>query len=351
MNNKTIYINGRFLLSPQTGVERFAYELCKALVNIGVKFFLICPKNGELNAVYETEQFQIIRYGIGHSHLWEQLVLPTYFFFKSNYIVISFTGLGSVLTKHKIMTIHDLSFLENPSWFSKAYYFYYKMMTPLAAITSKKIITVSLFSKKQIIKNYNFINKKNIEVIYNATRFSVKESHKALQQRKKTYFLAVSSLDPRKNFSRLISAFEKSPNLYLKVVGGKSRIHAFVKEQKQCANIEFIGRVSDSELVHLYENAKAFIFPSLYEGFGIPPIEAMALGCPVLASDIPVIKEVCNDAALYFNPLSVDSIIQTIEDFNLKDNKEIDTLVQKGYKNSQKYSWADSAQKLLSIIQ
>lgn len=347
--NKNIYINGRFLLSPQTGVERFAYEICKALTAIGVNFQLICPKKGQINKSYNIDSFHIIRFGMGQSHLWEQLVLPLYFIGKSNYVVMSFTGLGSILIPNKIMTIHDLSFLENPKWFSKAYYYYYKIMTPLAAKTSNRIITVSYFSKKEILKFYPFIPDHKISVAYNAINDSFTTEHH-MKGKKQPYFLAVSSMDPRKNFQRLIKVFEKMKDCRLYIVGGSNKIYGNSHNSTNNPNIQLLGRVSDKTLIDLYKNAEAFIYPSLYEGFGIPPLEAMALGCPVLASDIPVLHEVCDDAALYFNPLEENDIQKAIASFHGSNDKDKEKLIEKGYKNIKRFSWIKSAQKIKEIV-
>lgn len=349
--SKHIYINGRFLLSPQTGVERFAYEICKALTAIGINFTIICPRKGQINKAYYIDNFCIIRFGIGQSHVWEQLVLPLYFIGKTNYIIMSFTGLGSILIPNKIMTIHDLSFLENPKWFSKAYYYYYKVMTPLAVKTSKRIITVSNFSKLEIKRFYPFISLEKISVIPNALSETFRKSLPQQIGNKNSYFLAVSSMDPRKNFTRLIHAFENIKGYNLLIVGGKNRVYGNQDNTTNNKNIKFLGRVSDEELINLYANAEAFIYPSLYEGFGIPPLEAMALGCPVLTSDISVLHEVCHDAALYFNPLDEKDMQSCIETFHCMDDSKKTDLIEKGYNNTKRFSWIESAKEVKKMIQ
>ncbi len=346
--SKLIYINGRFLLSPQTGVERFAYEICKALITLGVNFTIICPKKEHINKAYDIEKFHIIRFGIGRSHVWEQLILPLYFIGKTNYTVISLTGLGSILIPNKIMAIHDLSFLENPKWFSKEYYYYYKVMTPLAARTSKRIITVSNFSKSEIMKFYEFVPSDKIFVVYNAISEDFYKKNK--KRDKQAYFLAVSSMDPRKNFTRLIHAFESIKEYKLLIVGGKNKVYGELDNNTNNKNVKFLGRVSDEELINLYINAEAFIYPSLYEGFGIPPLEAMALGCPVLASDIPVLHEVCNDAAIYFNPMDENNMQDTIMSFHNKKESEKVMLIEEGYNNIKRFSWTESAKKIQKMI-
>ena len=115
-------------------------------------------------------------------------------------------------------------------------------------------------------------------------------------------------------------------------------------------NVKVLGRVSDEELLRLYHQAECFIFPSIYEGFGIPPVEAMACGCPVLAADIPVLREVCADAADYFNPYDVRSIHEGILAY-LKDSDTKKPLLQaKGKNNVQRYSWQKSAQKIILLV-
>ena len=163
----TIYINGRFLTQPMTGVERYAYNLCKAMARLHQPFTVVCPK-APIHQDYDVSDLTIVHYGIGNSHFWEQCVLPFFFIGKKDYMVLSFTGLGSILIRDKVMTVHDLSFLKNPSWYSRTYYWYYRFMTPLAVKTSRHILTVSEFSKSEILGFYSFLKAEKISVIYNA---------------------------------------------------------------------------------------------------------------------------------------------------------------------------------------
>ena len=346
-----IYINGRFLTRPITGVERYAYMICKTLVEMGTDFTIICPKS-PLMSCYDVGNLPIVHFGFGQSHIWEQFVLPFYFIGKKDYVLFSFTGLGTILLRNKVMTIHDLSFLENSKWFSKGYYWWYKIMTPLAVRTSKHIITVSEFSKKEILRFYPFIKEKKISIAYNAAdeKFFQFQSQDSVPT--KPFALTVSSLDPRKNFGRLIEAFKDIKDFSLYIVGSQNRI--FTQENGMTATegtIHFLGRVSDEELVRLYNQATCFIFPSIYEGFGLPTIEAMKCGCPVLASDIPVMREVCGDAAIYFNPYNVEEIRTTIERFMEKANFLRPSLIAKGYENVKRFSWTNTAQAILQLVQ
>ena len=238
-----IYINGRFLTQPMTGVERYAYNMCKAMAEQQLSFTIVCPK-GTIQNCYDVSGLKIVHYGWGNSHLWEQCVLPFFFVGKKNYVVMSFTGLGSILVRNKMMTIHDLSFLENHNWFSKAYYWWYKIMTPLAVKTSRHILTVSEFSKREILRFYPFLKEQDITVVYNATDETLFRPLLEVEEPREHFALAVSSLDPRKNFARLIEAFQDIPDCKLYIVGSSHRVFG-ESQENQGDNIRYLGRVSD----------------------------------------------------------------------------------------------------------
>lgn len=345
-----LYINGRFLTQPMTGVERYAYNICKAMCALHQSFTIVCPK-APIHQDYDVSDLNIIHYGIGNSHFWEQCVLPFFFIGKKNYLVVSFTGLGSILIRRKIMTIHDLAFLKNPAWYSRAYYWYYRLMTPLAVKTSQHILTVSEFSKNEILRFYPFLNGEKISVVYNAIDRQLFKTCADVSQPEDRFILCVSSIDPRKNFARLIEACKDLTGAKLYIVGKYNRIFNQQMElDTDSDHIHFLGRVSDEELVRLYNQAVCFVFPSLYEGFGLPPLEAMACGCPVLVSDIPVEREVCGDAALYFNPLEPSEILRIITQYLSNTDVIKKTMRQKGYDNIKRFSWENSANVLMEII-
>lgn len=344
----TIYVNGRFLIRPMSGVERYAYRVCKAMSSLGQEITLVCPKT-QIHSSYDVRDFNIVYYGYGSSHLWEQLVLPFFFFNKKDFLLLNFTGLGPVAVSSKVMTIHDLSFLENPRWFSKAYYWWYKLMTPLAVRTSRHVLTVSSFSKSEILRFYPFVKSDDVTVAYGAADEAF-QPDSSIQPSADPFVLAVSSLDPRKNFSSLISAFQGLSGCRLYIVGSYNRVFTAGNVcSQQLASVKFLGRVTDSELIRLYNQACCFIFPSVYEGFGLPPIEAMHCGCPVLASNIPVLREVCGDAAVYFNPYDIESIRSAINQF-FEKHTECRTVMQaKGFENVKRFSWELTANVIAGI--
>ena len=344
-----IYINGRFLTQRMTGVERYAWNICKAMAALGQNFTIVCP-HAELQSCYDISQMDVVRFGHGNSHFWEQCVFPFFFLTKRHYAVFSFTGLGSILVRPKVMTIHDLSFLENPAWFSRSYYYWYKVMTPLAVRTSRHINTVSEFSKREILRFYPFLSENKISVAYNAVDQDLFHAPTSPEASEEHFALTVSSLDPRKNFLKLVKAFEGIDNCRLYIVGNANRIFSQQEGmEKLPENVRMLGRVSDEELIRLYHQADCFIFPSLYEGFGLPPIEAMQCGCPVLASDIPVLREVCGDAAEYFNPMDVEDIRRTIQNYIRNIDKKKKIMRERGFQNVNRFSWQASAQTLIQL--
>ena len=352
-----IYVNGRFLLQSLTGVNRFAYELCKAWTALGVPFTICCPP-GKIKDCYDTSAFDIVVCGWGKSHLWEQLCLPIWFArLKGEKLLVNFTSLSPIFVRKKIMTIHDLAFLVNPHWYARSYVLLYKFLTPWCAATSQKILTVSEFSKKEIIRLLS-VKKEKITVVYNAVSANFLQGSPTASLSNKQncpYILAVSSIDPRKNFATLLKAFTylKENDVKLYIIGGQAGIYSTsVKELSKeipQEKIKWLGRVTDTELRQYYAGALCFIYPSFYEGFGIPPLEAMACGTPVIASAIPAIQEVCQDAALYINPYDAkdiaDKINLLIHNVDLQND-----LIKKGSERYLQFDWKQSAKHLIDEI-
>jgi glycosyltransferase involved in cell wall biosynthesis len=348
-----IFINGRFLCHKTDGISRFSIEICKQLKKLTIEFTIVIPKWLE----YENkEEFNIVKYGNFKSHFWEQIDLMRFLKSKSNPLLINFSGLGPLFYKNQIITIHDLSFYENRKWFSKIYTVFYSLATPIIAKNAIKIITVSEFSKSEIIKHLK-INEQKIKVVYNAVSdvFDYKDNIVHINPFindiiNKKYILAVSSLDPRKNLQSLIDSFNELKLVeYKLVLVGKSSNHFNIELKANSKNIIFAGFVSDSELSILYKNSTFFIYPSFYEGFGIPPLEAMKNGCTVIVSSIPPLKEVCSDAALYIDPYDKESIKSAILELT-KDQELKRDLKIRGLTRARFFSWEKSAKKVFDLI-
>jgi glycosyltransferase involved in cell wall biosynthesis len=346
-NLKTVFINGRFLTQPYTGINKYAFELCLAMQKCGQEFQLIAPRNTKLSNKYG---FKIIYYGRLKSHLWEQINL--YFFLrKKNDLLISFSGIGPLLYRKQIITIHDLSFMRNKKWFSWKYTLIYSILTPILAKKAKKIITVSEFSKHEIVDLLK-IKPEKVSVVPSAVAFNADKISEGSKLNGLEYFLAVSSIDPRKNFERLINGFKKAKltNIKLCIVGGRFKnFNSKGLQLNSSEKIEYLGYVSNSELINLYKNALGFIYPSLYEGFGLPPLEAMNFGCPTIVSNIPALNESCGNASYKVDPYNEEDLAKAIEILAVDKNLR-DSLIVNGYNNVERFSFESSAQKIIDII-
>lgn len=340
---KTIYINCRFLTQPVTGVQRYGIELTKHLIknNDKIKFVCISP-GGILNKELQ-KKLKVKIIGRFSGHLWEQIELPSYLSKFNKPLLLNFANTAPLNYSNNIITIHDLAFTKNKKWFSKEFRIAYYFLIPRILKKAKHVITVSEFSKNEIL---NFVDLPNnlISVVFNGIEHLPDQNNKII---KKDYYLMVGSLDPRKNISRVIDAFIQL-KLPLKIVGGKTNSFSKVKINSSDM-IQLLGRVSDKELSKLYKEARGFVYLSLYEGFGIPPLEALIFKTRPIVSNIEVFKEILGSAAIYSNPLVIQEMINTIKEYdnNISQNK-ISAKEILEIKN--KYSWVKSSEKIKKII-
>lgn len=339
-----IVINARFLTQQITGVQRFAVEISKEIKKSNLPVVFLAPKNIIHQDLAQELDVKVL--GKLKGHLWEQLELQAYIF-RNNAFLISFCNTAPLFLKNQIVTIHDLAYKVHPDWFSKSFVLIYSFMIPRLVRVSKSVLTVSNVSKKELIDELG-VPEKKITVIYNAVASIFKEkSLSTLESRpiNDEYILSVSSHHPRKNFERLVKAFKliKKDNLKLCIIGN---VNGNFNSKKLNAeeNIVLLENISDEELVAYYKFANLFVFPSLYEGFGIPIIEALSLNTRVCVSDIPVFREICeNSNTVYFNPYDINDIKNKIIE-SLDDNTVFypDTL--------SKFSWKRGAINIIKLI-
>jgi glycosyltransferase involved in cell wall biosynthesis len=268
-----------------------------------------------------------------------------------------------------IVTIHDLTLLHFPTVRSSTLhpmlyrikFLAYRIAIKLAIMRARSIVTISQFTKKDIIENYGEAVEKKIFVTYESAddycMFSVNNAQEVLQKYGiiKPYLIYVGNAYPHKNLERLVLAFaqvwKQQPELQLVLVGKRDyfydRLHKLILDN-QIGNIILLSDISDYTLDILFHHSIANIFPSLYEGFGLPPLEAMSKGVPVISSDHPCMREILGESAYFFDGKNTDSIAQAIEKI-ISDESLRQDLIARGYAQAKKYSWKRMARETQAI--
>jgi glycosyltransferase involved in cell wall biosynthesis len=302
--------------------------------------------------------------------LWYRWRLPLYATFFSGQVDI-YHGPDFALPPlngklRKVVTVHDLAFLEHPEYAVPSLAAYLKKVVPEAVASADVVAAVSQTTGQALVDHLKtprekitvisngvgpYFRRITDPVILGATRHKYSLKHPLV--------LGVGTLEPRKNHIGLVKAFaqaqkKKGGPAMLALAGGKGWLYEetrqVVSELKLENKVRFLGRVSDLELITLYSLADVFAFPSFSEGFGIPPLEAMACGAPVITSNTSSLPEVVGDAALLADPHDVKGLGHAITRL-LEDEQLREELRQKGYQRARQYTWSASASKMLSVYQ
>ena len=264
-----------------------------------------------------------------------------------------------------VCTIHDICFEHYKDIFTKKEYIRQKLLIPYAAKHSKAIFTVSEHAKNDIISHYH-IPAERVIVTYNAVNSGFRRLEDAVLDsvglRKKynisnDYILSVGNLQPRKNLVRLIKAFRTLKettdcNEQLVIVGKKAWMFDDILREaiNNNADVIFTDYVSQEDLIRLYNDAKCFVYPSFFEGFGIPPLEAMACGTPVAVANATALPEVVGDAGIYFDPFSVDEIVEAMKSM-INSKYKTELLSKKMQEQVKKFSWEKSAENIFDCYE
>lgn len=265
-----------------------------------------------------------------------------------------------------LLTVHDLSFVRVPESASPSLKHYLDRVVPRSIASASHVLADSQATKDDIVALYG-VNTEKISVLLSGVDqcFSLLQSDSVLMTTRNKYHLgtfpyifSVGTVQPRKNYGRLIQALarlrDRDIDIHLVVAGGKgwldSPIYGTISEMRMQDYVHFIGYADDADLPALYQAATCLAFPSLYEGFGLPILEAMSSGIPVLSSNISSLPEVAGDAAILIDPYNVDEmtsgLYQLITDETLRTQ-----LITKGRSRAQEFTWAKSASQLLGIYQ
>jgi len=297
----SIALNARFYAHKPTGMQRYGIEMANRLA-------------GVLDVLRPSASLR------GYSgHLWEQAFLPAA---SGNRLLWSPNNTGPLAVARQVCTMHDIIPVEHPEWFNASFAAWYRWLLPKLTRRAQHLIAVSEFTKQRLVERFG-IRPEKITVVWNGvdaqfrprTDAEIAEVREALNIRSQRYLLSLGSLEPRKNLRRLLAAWgklrrEMPEDLSLVVVGAKGSLQVFrdaaITEIPE--GVHFTGYARQEHLPALYSGALALVYPSLYEGFGLPPLEAMACGTPVITSNTTSLPEVTGGAALLIDPLDEDAI-------------------------------------------
>lgn len=357
-------------LPRRVGSSEYAYQLLINLNKIDNKneYFIYLPTNPTKDLPEESSNwhYKIIK----KRSIWTLFDLSREFIFKERNLDIFFSPthyLPAFSPFSAAISIMDLSFYHYPQLFKRKDLYQMKFWTKLSVKKAKKIFTISEASKDDIIRIYN-IPEKKVVVTYPGIKSEVSIKNKVLSMEEikekygigADYVLFVGTLQPRKNVTRLVEAFSKLilnsqfSTFNLIIVGKKGWMYEEILQAPKKFGIEdkvrFLDFVSDEDLPSFYKNATCFVLPSLYEGFGLPVLEAMQNGCPVITSNVSSLPEAGGDAALYINPEDANDIAEKIKKV-ISDKKLRSDMIEKGYKQIEKFSWEKTAKETLRALE
>lgn len=331
-----IVINGKFYGQKRTGVQRYAGEIVSHLDRLARKgeMELLVPADAREN-VPAFENIKVVVRGKKTGTMWEQTTFSRYV--KKNRAISLDLCNSAPLTGKKIVCIHDVKVCVHPEFFSFKFRLWYRFLMKNITKKAKVILTVSEFSKREIEKYYPKARGK-VVVAPNAWQHFERgvSSDETLQKyglERGKYFFAMSSLEPNKNLKWIVESARRNPSEIFAVAGGiNKKVFSDVKEELP-ANVRLLGYVEDEEARALMKDCRAFLFVTFYEGFGLPPLEALAAGAPcIIVSDSEVMHEVFEGDAVFVSPEKYDY------DLNMLAAEQSSSTCL------DKYSWSRSAQ-------
>lgn len=376
----TIFFDARPLLSKiKSGIPEYAKNLTKAIIelnqikNYQLLFFannyhnknisshLISPKQ-VINFRFSNKLFILSNFLFSLPKI--DKMVPADIFYSFHFDILSLSS-----PQKRILTVHDLSFLYFPEFFNWKINIWHKVQKLKKQLQEAgQIITVSNFTKNTILERYK-IDEDRIKVIYpgiSSTYFKLNKDDPTLKVFQKTkkidypFILNVSTIEPRKNHLGLFEAFrllktkKKFKDFKLVIVGEKGwkykDIIKYVFEHRLEKEIIFWGKAKEEELLYLYNLSTVFVFPSFFEGFGFPPLEAQSCGTPVISSSRTSLPEVLGDSAVFVDPYKVYDLENALEEVILNENLR-EGLIEKGLKNVVKFKWETTAQEVFRVIE
>lgn len=367
-----VALDGFPLSSPKTGIGHYTLQLARALAEISPEdnFELISPFPFADSVVQELQQAATANLSLNHPQAaafrrrWWALGLPL-FLRQNSFDLFHGTNYEVPLWQRRrnVLTIHDLSLMLHPEYHEPSLVRRSRRRLPLMIRAAEKIIAVSESMKREMIEHLK-IQPERIAVTPEAPRENFRplplSETLAIRQQlgiETDFILAVGTIEPRKNLLTLVRAFDQIVRTttlrpQLVIAGGEGwlmeELYSFIAKSGSAERVRFIGYTTDDQLRALYSSCRISIYPSLYEGFGLPPLEAMACGAPVIASCIPAIEETVGKAALLIDPRNVDELANTITQL-WNDEPQRARLSEAGLRHAAKFTWKKTARLTLDV--
>ena len=342
-------INGRFLSQPLTGVQRYATEMTRALRRLRPEVRVLAPRNVLHHEL--AKEFGATTIGKRTGYLWEQLELPRHLRREpSAPLLLNFANQAPVSYRRNVVVIHDLCPFRHPEWYSWRFRQAFRFLVPKIARGALRVVTDSQFSAGEL-KDVLDLPESRISVVPCAAAAVFQDEMSVRPPLENDYILAVGSFDRRKNLAAVVRAFESLdlPDLKLVVIGRPNRVFSGVAPSDHSHRVVFDADADDTTLRAWYAHARLLVFPSLYEGFGLPPLEAMTCGCPCVISPCGALEETFRDAACYCDPHSPDDIALKMRHL-LTDGTLRTKYSERGRQLSRNFSWGRSAELLLAEV-
>jgi glycosyltransferase involved in cell wall biosynthesis len=355
-----VFINGRFFTQRQTGVQRMALESVRAIDGLlgteagrGLSVTLLVPGGA---TVPDFTNIAVRKGGVfSGGYAWEQLDLPR---LASRGVLLNLCNLGPVIKHRQVVVVHDATPRVMPQAFSRAFRLTYRVLVPLLGAIAARLVTISEFSRREITQWYGIPGNRLAICAEGGEHILGQPADRGVLQKNglegRRFFLAVGVGSRNKNTELVAAAFERAglTDVHLVMTGMRERrVHQGADERTFASEaVHYVGHVSDAELRALYEHALALIYPSRYEGFGLPPLEAMTCGCPVVISDQPALLEIAgnSEAALVTGMDDVEGLarkmIQLAQDGDLRLR-----LSERGRAHAARFTWENTAACLLKL--